>query len=504
MRPHGHIKRVFSIALILLISIVTGQNLRAFSIQRDNSLAARIQRIENGLVPNPGFVLKGQTPRHATIFDRMRDYRVPGVSIAVINDDKIEWAKAYGLKEAGGNDPVSSETLFQAASISKSVSAAAALYYVEKGLLTLDENVNDKLRSWKVPDNEWTKEKKVTLRGILSHSAGLTVSGFPGYVRGSPVPTLRQILEGEKPANTAPIRVDIEIGSRFRYAGGGYTVMQQLLMDVLNKPFPEIMKETVLDRIGMTDSTYEQPLPERLLGRETAGHLMNGMAIKEKWHTYPELAAAGLWTTPTDLCRFAIEIMLSEQGKSNKVLSKTMVGQMLTLQKGDFGLGLVLRGTKKEFHFTHSGGNAGFRCIFLAFPERGQGAAVMTNGDPGSDLFMEILRSLGLEYGWSFYDPKVKIPAEIRPKKLNALAGTYQFTPASQITIIMDKDGLVAESLYAVPTGWTKCELYPQSEAEFFNLKTEDIITFIRDPAGNVTGLMVKRGPQERKAAKIK
>ncbi len=497
-------KKHFALFFVVLALVVAAGEIQAGPAKQAGDLDARIQRIENGLIPNPGYTIKGRPPLTAGLAARMKDYKVPGVSIAVINNLKIEWVKGYGVKEAGGNDPVTPETLFQAASISKPVSAAAALHYVEQGLLDLDENVNDKLRSWKVPDNEWTKEKKVTLRGILSHSAGLTVSGFPGYAQGAAVPTLRQILDGEKPANSAPIRVDIEIGSQFRYSGGGYTVLQQLLTDVLGKPYPDIIKETVLDKAGMTNSVYEQPLSEKFMGRESAAHGMNGTPIKGKWHTYPELAAAGLWTTPSDLCRFAIELLLSKQGKSNKILSQSMVQQMLTLQKGEFGLGIVLRGAGEGLFFTHSGGNAGFRCIFLAFPERGQGAAIMTNGDLGGDLYIEVLRSLAAEYGWPAFKPVERIVARIDVSLLESYAGTYEFAPANQISITKEGDHLVVDSLPVVPIGRTKCEFYPESESSFFSLKTADIIKFVKDADGKVTGLTVNQGQRERKASKIK
>jgi CubicO group peptidase (beta-lactamase class C family) len=497
-------KHVVLFFVVIALIFATAAENRAALRGKAGDLDARIQRIENGLIPNPGYAIKGRPPLTAGLSARMKDYKVPGVSIAVMNNFKIEWVKGYGVKEAGRNDPVTPETLFQAASISKPVSAAAALHYVEQGLFDLDENVNDKLRSWKVPDNEWTKEKKVTLRGILSHSAGLTVSGFPGYAQGAAMPTLRQILDGEKPANSAPIRVDIEIGSQFRYSGGGYTVLQQLLTDVLGKPYPDIIKETVLDKAGMTNSVYEQPLSEKFMGRESAAHGMNGKPIKGQWHIYPELAAAGLWTTPSDLCRFAIEIMLSQQGKSNKILSPSMVQQMMTLEKAEFGMGIVLRGVGEGLFFTHSGGNAGFRCIFLAFPERGQGAAIMTNGDLGGDLYMEVLRSLAAEYGWPAFKPVERIVAKIDMSLLESYTGTYEFTPANRISILKEGDHLVVDSLPVVPTGRAKCEFYPESESSFFSLKTADIIAFTKDTEGKVTGLIVKQGPRERTASKTK
>jgi len=236
------------------------------------------------------------------------------------------------VTEPGGTVPVTPKTLFQAGSISKPVAAAGMLALVQEGKLSLDEDVNQKLKTWKVPENEFTKEQKVTLRRLASHSAGLTVHGFPGYDVDEKVPTLLQIFNGEKPANTAPIRVDFVPGSDERYSGGGVTIEQQLMMDASGKQFPALMKETVLDKIGMNDSSYQQPLPGARAALTAGGARQDGQPVHGKWHVYPEMAAAGLWTTPTDLAKFAIEIALSKQGKSNKVLTQKTTQEMLTLQ----------------------------------------------------------------------------------------------------------------------------------------------------------------------------
>jgi len=172
------------------------------------------------------------------------------VSIALINDGRIEWARGYGTLEAAGKATVTPETLFQAASISKSLTAMVTLRLVEQGKLDLDSDVNKRLVSWKVPENEFTKEQKVTVRRLLAHTAGVTVPGFLGYEVGETLPTLRQILDGEKPANSAPIRVDMTPGGKFRYAGGGYVILQQLIMDVSGKSFPELMQKTLLHQLG--------------------------------------------------------------------------------------------------------------------------------------------------------------------------------------------------------------------------------------------------------------
>jgi CubicO group peptidase (beta-lactamase class C family) len=207
--------------------------------------SARIQAVENGL--KPAMYAKGEPIAAMNILDRMKHYNVPGVSVAVIDNGKIEWAKGYGVKETGRNDPVTPETLFQAASISKPVTALGVLRLVDKGILDLDSPVNDKLVSWKVPENEFSEKEKVTLRRLLTHSAGLTVSGFPGYATSEQIPTPVQVLNGEKPANTPPVRIDMIPGSQWRYSGGGFVVTQLLVADVSGRPFQEYLKTTVLD-----------------------------------------------------------------------------------------------------------------------------------------------------------------------------------------------------------------------------------------------------------------
>jgi CubicO group peptidase (beta-lactamase class C family) len=323
-----------------------------------------MQRVEDGI---PAIPISGTEPLRLDLEQLMQLYKVPGLSVAVIDNFKIAWAKGYGVTEAGSHNPVTIHTLFQAGSISKPVAATGALSLVQQGTLSLDQNVNDKLKSWRVPDNEFTKNKdqKVTLRRILSHSAGLTVHGFPGYPVGSTIPTLVQIFNGEPPANTKPVRVDTVPGTKFIYSGGGITIEQQLLVDVTGKPFPQFMREAVLDKIGMADSTYEQPLPPaRATMAATATHA-DGMAVPGKWHVYPEMAAAGLWTTASDLARFGIEIALSKQGNANHVLSEATTREMLRPQIDQVGLGFFLGQYKNPEEFGHNGDDEGFKAALI-------------------------------------------------------------------------------------------------------------------------------------------
>jgi CubicO group peptidase (beta-lactamase class C family) len=373
-----------------------------FALAAQNDQAARIKRVENGLVPAKA----AANAPGANIRDRMDALKVPGVSLAVINDFKVEWAQAYGVLDAETREAVRVSSLFQAASISKPVAAMAALKLVQDGKLDLNADVNSVLKSWKLPDNEFTSKTKVTLKHLLSHTGGLTVHGFPGYAVPGPVPTLLMVLDGVKPANTPAIRVDMEPGLKFRYSGGGYAILQQMLLDVLGYPFPDLMRDIVLSPLGMWDSTYEQPLPPDKLKAAAAGHRAGGALVPGKRHTYPEMAAAGLWTTPTDLATFAIEIQNSALGKSNKVLSRASAEKMLTPVLESYGLGLGI--DTVGGYFQHSGGNDGFTCMLYSGRASGKGVVIMTNSDAGSQLFQEILRSVAREYKWEnfFTEPK--------------------------------------------------------------------------------------------------
>jgi CubicO group peptidase (beta-lactamase class C family) len=380
------------------------------------SLAERIDAVEKRMPVKEWFKWS-----EATLVDRMEHYKVPGVSLSVINNDEIEWAKGYGTLEVGSNKTVTPDTLFQSASIGKSLTAAATMHFVETGHLSLDENVNAKLVSWKVPENWYTKRKKVTLRKLLSHSAGMTVHGFRGYAEGEKIPTLRQILDGKLPANNEPIRVDKTPGKAFRYSGGGFQVVQQLLEDLQKEPFSDIMQEAVLKPCGMTSSVYELLLPEDLIDSAAAAHNVNGLPVVGKWHNLAAFGAGGgLWTTPTDLARFGIEISRAYKGKSYKILSQQSVEIMLTPQTGTggfgrrvskylpglcsqikYGLGFILCGEQQDFIFWHGGHNLpGYRSLLVMMPEKEQGIAIMINGEKGSALLGEIFYSFAQAYGW--------------------------------------------------------------------------------------------------------
>jgi len=461
---------------------VFGQSQQA----EDEGSAARIARIENGLLP--AVVIKGQSARAMKLSERMQFYKVPGVSVAFFDHGRIIWTRAYGLADTATKKPVTSETLFQAASISKPMSALAALHLVQEGKLSLDENVNDKLRKWKVPDNQFTAQQKVTVRRILSHSAGINVQGLPGYTSDEPIPTVMQILNGEKPANTDPVRVDVVPGTIWRYSGGAYVILQTLMGDVTGKAFPEIVNELVLRPAGMTLSTYEQPLPTNLWPSAAMPYGDDGEPVKGGWHIYPEMAPAGLWTTPSDVAHMAIEVQNEYVGKSSKILSQQMVREMLTHQKDDWGLGFALESPGHKARFAHGGQNAGYRCDLEAYAEMGPGLAVMTNSDGGEFLIQELLRGVAKEYSWPDFQPIERTVAKIDPAILGAYAGTYESPNAGKITVSVRNGALYVE---APPLGPEAEELYPESSTDFFILSNDLTDSFQKDEKGKVSKVIV-------------
>lgn len=455
---------------------------------RSHDVTGRVQRIEAGLLPDA--VLKNREPEPQSLADRMDVLKTPGVSMAVIDRYQIDWVRGYGVLDVGRPERVGTETPFQAASISKPVSAMAALRLVEEGRLALDEDVNRYLVSWHVPANgSW--QPRVTLRHLLSHTGGLTVHGFPGYPRDKTLPTLHQVLDGEKPANTPAIRVDTVPGLHPRYSGGGYCVLQQLLVDVTGQSFPELMRQLVLEPLGMTRSAYEQPLPPTRWGATPTGYLVGGEPVRGQWHVYPEMAAAGLWTTPSDLARFALELQSGQAGRATTILSPDMAREMLAPQADQGqGMGISMEGTGATLRFWHDGWNEGFNGDLVAYPELGCGAVVMINSNHGyrRGLVGEILRAAAHEYGWPEYLPRERRVMRIDPRLRSVYAGAYE--PQSGVEwLVSDVDQTLSLRL----NDQAPIRLYAESDMTFFAREVNIELTFVKKEDGIVTGLRLQQ-----------
>ncbi|MDA1372625.1 MAG: serine hydrolase [Proteobacteria bacterium] len=336
-------------------------------------------------------------------------FNLPGVSIAIIRDFEVQWARGYGVADVVSGLAVDTETLFQAASISKPVNAMAVLKSAEEGLFSIDQDINTILTGWRLPDTEFTLSTKVTPRMLASHTAGLGDGfGFPGYEPDQSLPSLQQIFDGLAPSNVGVVRVVRPPMSAFHYSGGGVTILQQALIDTYNNSYADLMEELVLAPIGMVHSTFEQPLPASRDANAARAHSRTGQANGPKWHIYPEQAAAGLWTTPTDLARFAIEVQLSYQNRSNKVLSKESITEMLSpVGVGSYGIGFSLDKRGEGWYFSHGGGNFGFLCLLVAHKVKGYGFAIMTNASSGGPVISELARRIEAVYRFDSLDAPV-------------------------------------------------------------------------------------------------
>lgn len=447
------------IALLLVASSCVSQS------QEDKTpLEERIARIENGLQSNLQIQYGDSISiQYYTIEDRMKELNIPGLSIAVMNNGVIEWAKGYGIADSTENRKVTTETVFQAGSISKPVAATRVHQLVEKGVVDLDTDVNEYLNSWKLPNNEFTKTKKVTLRGLLTHSAGLTVHGFPGYSRTDAMPSVLDILNGK--GNTAPVEVFRTPGEGWKYSGGGYTIMQLIITDIEQKEFSEIMQQHVLNPLEMTSSTYGNPLPKQYHSLAATGHYQDGSPVEGKWHVYPEMAAAGLWTTPSQLVLWTKEIQEILQSQKNGFLKAQTVNDMLTEYRGNQGLGPYVL----EHTFGHGGADEGFRADLRAWKEQPISIAMMSNSDNGSTIMQEIFLSIAKEYNLPDVYPRKRVFNKQSQKSLKRFVGNYNFPNNGDATIAVKDQGLEFNGDIFQGLG---VFLLPETDSLFFNQET--------------------------------
>ena len=377
-----------SVSLLLCLETPLEAQISALSAQAAIELA-QTQPGEDGLGTS-------------TVAELMEEFGVPGISVAVIQDFKIHWAKAYGVADVETGQLVDIETMFQAASISKPVAAMGVLRAVQDGLFSLDDDINDILESWTLDGREFTRNRPVTPRTLTSHTSGLGDGfGFPGYDPEQPLPTTVQILEGHELSNVGSVFMEREPLTFYEYSGGGVTVMELALSDVRRRPFVDVLQEGVLAPIGMTRSSYAQPISPEHNQNAARAHDNNGESRGPKWHVYPEHAAAGLWTTPTDLARLILEVQRSARGESNRVLSQSMIQEMLNpVGVGPFAVGFTVSKIGEGWYFSHGGSNWGFRALMLAHKVKGYGLVVMTNADQGSTVINEISRRIQYTYNW--------------------------------------------------------------------------------------------------------
>ncbi|HSI48074.1 MAG TPA: serine hydrolase domain-containing protein [Ideonella sp.] len=416
-------------------------------------------RYDNALRQAVAF--EGAAEAKMSLADRMARWKVPGVSVAIIDDCRIVEIKGFGVAGANGR-AVRTQTIFQAASVTKPVAAFAALRLVDKGVLSLDEDVNLHLQAWKVPHTPLLTGHPVTLRSILSHSAGLVPGGYGGYRKGSPIPTLLQTLDGIEPARPKPVEVAYTPGSEWRYAGGGYLVAQLLMTEKTGKSFDSLMRDEVFLPTGMQHSGFEAPD-----GQDVAvGHVADGSEVPGGWHIYPELAAASLWTTAPDLALFGVVAMKASRHDRHALLSPGIADLMTTAQIGSRSLGFVVGGEGQNRHFGHDGTNVGYNSSLILYPATCQGAAILTNSDNAKPLIAELLRGIADAYSWpDAMATPVVVRTEITASVSERFVGTYAFADIQGVDpfriihgkagedLIFDRGDGHREPLYATAEG---------------------------------------------------
>lgn len=396
----------------LFVIILMCSSVLLFAQGNENNVKEKIRKIENGVIEFKSFggmfyPDSAQLANRLKLTDRMKNYNVPGLSIAVINNYKIEWAKAYGIMDVNSDLPVTDNTLFEAASTSKLITAVIALHLVEKGKLNLDADVNQYLKTWKVPESELTKLEKVTLRRLLTHQAGLPQTNFNEDESGR-YPSLLDVLNGKAPALNKPAFPEVVPGSKWLYSNVGYVLIQLILEEATNKKYADLAYEIVFKPLNMNNSTFSYPLNEKFKKQEAMPHNKEGKSCTPSMHL-TAFAHAGLVTTPTDLAKFSLELMLANKGKSQKLLSQNMAKQLFTVElmldpkifgaPVGQGLGCLLNSSGDDLQFAHPGNNyPGMISWLIGWPNKGIGFIIMSNGALGEPLSIEIITALVQEY----------------------------------------------------------------------------------------------------------
>jgi len=454
----------FLISIATLVSFSCSHKPETIYIgENEQAIYEKILRIENGLLP--ASIIAGEPGKAFSINDRMQYFDVPGLSIAVIKDNKIEWAKSYGVKEKGTSDSVTLNTMFQAASMSKPITAMIALKLEEEKKINLKQDINQQLKTWQLPENEFTKQKAVTPELLMLHLGGLNVPSFPGYSISDSIPDVTDILDGISPSNTEAVRALMVPNTKWSYSGGGYTVLQLLMEDVTGTSFPKLMKDYLFGPLQLRNSTFEHNLPEKQQKLIAKAYKEDGEMVDGGYHIYPEKAAAGLWTTPMDYANIIIELEKSYLWESDKIISPETSHKMLKRYKGDMAMGIVLKNNGDSIALAYGGWNEGYICDVYSYLKSGNGVVIMTNSNNGYMLIQEIYRSLAIEYGWPDFKPATIKTIDVSSPVLSKYAGTFKalLEENKELTfdLVQKNDGL-----YLIDNN-KSYKLYPISEVEF-------------------------------------
>lgn len=443
----------------------------------------KIATVENNLTEIRDFLFADSIVPRFNILDRMNYYKVPSVSIAVINNGKIEWEKAYGFKDIAAKIPADTNTLYQAASISKSVNGLVVMRLVNDGKLSLSTDIRNYLKTWTFPDNDLSRGKTITLINLLSHTAGLSVHGFVGYAVTDTIPTINQILDGKRPANNPPVVPVFSPGEHFEYSGGGSTVIRKILDDNISPDYDSLMQALVLKPLKMTHSTFSQPLAPEFKNFALA-YDNRMLPVPGNFYIYPEQAAGGLWTTSGDIARFIMAIQSALRGERSAILDKKSVDKLLTPVLDEYALGFGIKEKGGEKYFWHEGESMGYRSVYYGSFTTGKGIVILTNSYPenGKSLVYEILNSVASTYNWKdFYNPPVKKLVNLPVSTLDKYVGDYYSDkPQMKISITRKNNSLEltarrAEPMFAVGTATFFLASSPDQNCIFSSSKNNGV-----------------------------
>ena len=395
----------------------------------------RQRAVASGLLP---IMRIADQPVSWPIDERLAHYGCPGVGVAALKDGRIDWVDGVGVREADRPERCGPDTIFMVASCSKPVTALMVLQQVERGVLDLDTDVNRYLRRWQVPANDFTAATPVTLRHMLSHTAGLTVNGWGVVPRdGRPVPDLLDLLEGRPPSTQAPVVVDKAYDGTDRYSGGGFILAQMALEDTLGRSFAEIANEFVFAPLGMTRSTFRHPLPTEFHGDVASGHGDDGRPAVGGWMISGEMGAGGMFSTARDYATFLLGARAAYHGEPGAILGRSLAVEMMTRHDlGSFGLGFHVLGSGSTLRINHGGSNDGYQSETDCFLESGDGGVVLTNATSGIFLFREILNALADVYEWPGYMPAPKHLRQLTEQEMQAYVGSYRIVSGIELPLL--------------------------------------------------------------------
>ncbi len=492
MRIHYLLFKTFIALLVINVSCNTSSKEGS---GYSAAIEEKIKQVENNL---SGGVQIEDSVNTYNLMERMKYFKIRGLSIAVVHDYKIEWARGYGIADTVGQKPVTVQTLFQAGSISKSLNGVGVLKLVQDKKIDLYTDINTYLQSWKFPYDTVSKGKKITVANLLSHTAGLTIHGFPGYEKNDTIPSLQQILDGKLPANTKAVRSQFEPGLRYQYSGGGTTISQLIVQDITHQPYDVYMWENVLKPLGMSMSSYSQPPAKDKEKFLATGYRDDGKEVETKFHVYPEQAAAGLWTNPTDLSKYIIETQLALQGKSEKVLSQQITKLRLTPYiDSNAALGVFIEKKNNERYFGHNGADEGFLSAYTGSFENGNGVVVMVNSDNGA-ILEEVMNSVAIVYGWKdYYKPMKKKVVSISDALFKSYEGNYFLFGD---TISVSRKG---NEYFLIINNRRNFDMHFSSDTEFFSKQLKLEFKFEKDEKGRVNGFYFKEGSEELRAKRL-